>query len=167
MRALSSRRTDAPHGSPRGWVRAVAAGLLPCLLLAGCYNQVPLPAQDPAPSTRVVVHLGQGGSDEVARQLGPGVVAVEGDVSAVRPDAIDLFVRNTQAQNGGSTPWNGEPVTIPRSAVTSVELRTLNRTRSFLLAGAIVAGTLLVARLLGGVVFDGDGGGGGGPVPPQ
>lgn len=117
------------------------------MLLSGCFNNVPLQGNDPAPRSRVVVRLTPGGSDEVARQVGPRVVAIEGDVGEVHDDAIQMFVRVTEEQSGVDAPWRGESVTIPRSAIASVEERTLSRRRSILMVGAIAVGAILIARI--------------------
>jgi hypothetical protein len=168
MRDLSVQGTlTPPERRPHGWLRGVAALLLPCVLLSGCFNNVPLQGSDPTPRTRVVVRLTPAGSDEVARQVGPRVVAIEGDVGEVREDVIQLFARVTEEQSGADAPWRGESVTIPRSAIASMEQRTLNRSRSVLLAGAIAGGALLLARLFGSGVFGSDDPDTGGGVPPQ
>ncbi len=150
----------------RGWVRAVAAALLPVTLLAGCYTRVPLDGRDPAPNTRVVVRLTPQGAEEMARQVGPRVVSIEGDVAAVREGGLQLLARGTTTQNGGTTFWSGEPVDVPRSAVAGIDTRTLSRSRSVLIAGAIVAAALVVAAAFG-LTGSGDGGGGTTPVPPN
>ena len=149
----------------RRWVRPVASALLPVMLLAGCYTHVPLQGRDPAPSTRVVVRLTPAGTEELARQVGPRVVSIEGDVAVVRESGVQLLARGTTDQNGLTTFWKGEQVEVPRSAIAGMETRTLSRSRSVLIAGAIVAAALLVAAAFG-LTGSSDDGGGSTPVPP-
>lgn len=153
------------HASPRRWVRAVAVSLLPVMLLAGCYTHVPLQGRDPAPSTRVVVRLTPAGTEEMARQVGPRVVSIEGDVTAVREGGVQVLARGTTDQAGSTTIWNGEQVEIPRAAIAGMDTRTLSRSRSVLIAGAIVAAALIVASAFG-LTGSSDNGPGTTPVPP-
>ena len=116
------------------------------LLLSACYRTSPLGAPVPEPRARVVVRLTEPGSRQLAGALGPGVEALEARVDAVHGDTLDLLVGRVHLLGGGSAFRDGAFASIPRSTVASVQVRTLDRPRSVLLAGALAAGGYVVGR---------------------
>lgn len=147
-------------------VRAAAVALLATQALTACYVHRPLTTAEPAPDTQVLVRLTDQGSTELTGRLGPQVTVVNGVLGAVRGDTLDVRVRGTETRSGGYTSWQGELVSIPRSAAASVEERRLDRPRSFLLAGIFVAGVVAIGQIFGiAHIFEG-GDDDGQPVPP-
>jgi len=147
---------------PRGVLRATSLGLLGVFALQGCYSVKVIEAGGPQPGTRVVASLTADGSQQLASQVGPRVVAVEGVLDEATPSALSLRLVRTEGANQVSTFWNQEEVTIPRPAISQLRERRLDRTRSYLVAGLIVGGAALAAALTRGI-FAGDDGGG--PIP--
>ena len=142
-------------GGRRAMRRGASVLLLGSFVLQGCYSVSAVDPAGPQPGTRVVASLTPDGSQQLASQVGPRVIAVEGVLDEATAERLSLRVVRTEASNQVSTYWNQEEVTIPRPAIAQLRQRRLDRTRSYLVAGAIVGGALLIATLFGGV-FDGD-----------
>jgi len=139
-----------------------------CVVLAlqmGCYTTVPLAESLPAPQSRIVAQLTDQGTVDMANAIGPGAQEVEGIV--VRADANSWTLRLVRVdQRGGiSTPWNREEVMFPRSALTRVEVKHLDKKRSWLFAGMLTALTVIAGATFG--VFTIGGEETGPPAPPQ
>jgi len=143
-----------------------AAALLLAVLLSGCYTVRPLPSPEPDPGTRVRAQLTQAGTAELAPLIGPQVVRVEGIVDQARPEAWQLFLISVEQADGQEVFWNREPILFPREAIANAHERQLDRTRSFLVAGGITAGAILLGRLVAQSASSGNGGGGP-PVPVE
>jgi hypothetical protein len=142
-------------GARRRVPRGVSLLLLGTFALQGCYSVSAVEPGGPQPGTRVVAALTPDGSQQLASQVGPRVVAVEGVLDEATAERLSLRVVRTEGANQVSTYWNQEEVTIPRQAISQLSQRRLNRPRSYLVAGAIVGTALLAATLFGGV-FSGD-----------
>jgi hypothetical protein len=155
---------EIPRIGRRGNRPAAAILLLAVLPLSACYRAVPLETSQPVPGTRIVAQLTEQGTEEMARWVGPGAVAVEGIAGEVRPSAWELRLLSVQQRNGVETFWNQEPVLFPREALASVWVREFDRTRTYLTAAGVTAGVIVLGRLFGmGGLFGGSGGGEGTP----
>lgn len=152
-----------PPARPR---RAVALVLLATLPLSSCYSLAPVQG-DPAPRSQVTVRLTPQGAVDLAPVLGQEVQALDGTVEGFRGDTLELLVRSVDLRGGGFALRNGDYAAVPRSAVASLEERRLNRGRSWLLAGTITVGALVLGRIIGSVAIFGGGDGGNVPVPPN
>ncbi|HEU4559181.1 MAG TPA: hypothetical protein VFS20_15070 [Longimicrobium sp.] len=153
-------------GAARVVRRGASLLLLGTFLLQGCYSVSAVDPGGPQPGTRLVASLTPDGSQQLASQVGPRVIAVEGVLDEATADRLSLRLVRTEGANQISTYWNQEEVTIPRPAIAQLRQRRLDRTRSYLAAGAIVGGALFIASLAGGV-FASDDGPGPGPPPPN
>jgi hypothetical protein len=80
---------------------------------------------------------------ELGDRLGSGVVRLEGTLT--RTDSVDLVMNVWRvAQISGPTArWSGESVRLKREYASRVQTRTLNRGKTYLFAGAAVAGIYL------------------------
>lgn len=147
---------------------------LPALLfLAGCYRYSAFTETTPHPASHVRLTLASPPSPAVRSRLGDGTVAVEGRVITASDSAYTLGVAATLkqpftlgAQN--RLVWSGESVTIPRSAVSGTEVRSLDRGRT---SRAIALGTvvaLVTVKLIVSAIGSNSGGDDGGTVvtPP-
>jgi hypothetical protein len=131
--------------------------------LAACYTYGPLPSPEPAPGDRVSAQLTTEGSRELADQIGPDVLHVEGDVLAVDSIGLNLQVREIESYRGMRSGWSGERLHLPRQAVAGMQQRKLSVGGTGLLAGVLTAGLYTVYRVLGGPgLFEGGNGGSGG-----
>jgi hypothetical protein len=121
--------------------------LLVACLTAGCYNYAPLTSPDPAPGTYLAVRLTDPGSDALARYLGPDAFIIRGRYAGTTERGLLLSVSSVEVRQGWDQPWTGETVAIPTDAIASLEVRRLARGRSYLLAGAGVAGVVALGTL--------------------
>ena len=114
-----------------------------------CYAYAPLATGSPPTQADVRVTLNAAGTEELARYLGPRVRVADGNIASKSSDGeMTISVSWVQLANGSRQPWTGEGlVTFPKAYVAGVELRTLDRRRSYL------AGAALTVALVGTVVL--------------
>jgi len=145
-----------------GAAQRLRAGVVFAVLgstLAACYSQHPLTNPVPVLGTQIVAELTDSGTVIMANQLGPSATEVEGYVAEVDGSNWKLLMTRVEQRGVGSTMWNREPVTFPRSALTRVTERKLDKTRSWLAAGVIATAAIVVARTFGAFSFGGESGG--------
>ena len=140
-------------------MRAGVAAAVVSSTLVACYSQHPLTAPVPVLGTQIVAELTDSGTVVMGNQLGPGVTEVEGYVAEVDGSSWKLLMTRVEQRGVGSTMWNREPVTFPRSALTHVTERRLDKKRSWLAAGVIATAAIVVARTFGAFSFGGESGG--------
>lgn len=143
----------------------VVIGVVPAAL--GCYTYAPLDTSTGVQAgEHVAVEITDRGRAELSDRLGSGVFRLEGTLT--RTDSVDLVMnvwRVRQIQ-GPTAQWSGESVRLRREYASSVQTRTLNRTRTFLVAGAAVAGLVVFTREFGLFGFATGGDDPGEPPPP-
>jgi len=135
------------------------------LVLTGCYTYRPIAIPASAEGTRVSAQLTGQGSVDLAGQIGPDVLHVEGDVIGADSTGLELVVREIESFRGIRSDWQGERVRIPRQAVAGMQERRLSIGGTGLLGGVLAAGLYAIYRVLGGPgLFEGSSGqaGGGG-----
>ena len=135
------------------------------LALTGCYTYRPLTTTEPAAGTQVSAQLTSTGSRELAGQVGPDVLHLEGKVLHADSAGLDMEVREIESYRGIRSDWNGEQVRVPRVAVAGIQERKLSPGGTGIMSGVIVAGLYAVYRVPGGPgLFEGNPGqsGGGG-----
>ncbi|HET7463577.1 MAG TPA: hypothetical protein VFJ82_20150 [Longimicrobium sp.] len=152
------------EGAGRARVRGVSLLLLGAWTLQGCYSVRAVQPGGPQPGSRVVAQLTPDGSQQLASQVGPRVIAVEGVLDQATVDQLSLRLVRTEGANQVSTYWNNEEVSVPRPAIALLRERRLDRTKSYLMAGAVV-GAALLAGVLSSGIFTGDEGPGTNPPP--
>jgi hypothetical protein len=133
--------------------------------LMGCYTYRPMPTPQPERGTRISAQLTGSGSRDLAAQIGPDVLHVEGKVLHADSAGLDLEVREIESYRGIRSDWNGEQVRLPRVAVAGIQERKLSPGGTGIMSGVIAAGLYAVYRILGGRgIFEGNPGqsGGGG-----
>ena len=129
---------------------------------SACYRYTPIQTVSANTGQPVRVQLTEQGSIDLAPMIGPTILTLDGTLASAKDTMITLAVTNAIARNGVETAWRGEPVGIPRSAVNGVQLRLLDKRRSWLAAAGGVGATVAL-----GVAFNLLGGGFGGKNPPQ
>ena len=143
-------------------VSTPVAGVL-ILLLAGCYTYRPLPSVAPAAGERVSAQLTDQGSRDLAGQIGPDILHVDGEVAAVDSGGFELVVRQVESFRGIQSDWNGEKVRLPKSAVAGIQQRQLSLGGTGLMSGVLAAAGYAIYRVLGGPgLFEGGTGQGAG-----
>ena len=138
---------------------------VPTLLFSACYAQESLHTTVPAPATPIVAQLTDTGSIAMSNTIGPAAVEVEGIVASADANAWNLELQRVHHRGGSSVAWNRELVSFPRSAFTNVSVKRLDRTRSWMAGGLVVAGAFVLARALG-VASGGEIPTKGGPIAP-
>lgn len=139
---------------PRGIV------LLLLLGAGACWVERPLGTSVPAPQTRIVASVTDSGTVAMAGLIGSGATAVEGFIAAADASSWELSLLQVRHRDGRSVSWSRERVVFPRSALADPRERRLDRTRSWIAAGAIAASAILAAQIFDVV------GGGNEPTPP-
>ena len=125
------------------WLAAVLA-------LAGCYTYRPILTTTPEQGTRVSAQLTGQGSVDLAGQIGPDILHVEGDVVDADSTGLELVVREVESFRGIRSDWQGEHVRIPNQAVAGMQVRRLSVGGTSLMGGVMVAGLYAIYRVLGG-----------------
>ena len=140
---------------------------LGCILLGACYRYTPT-TDVPVAGADVRLLLSEAGAADAAPVLGAGMTSVSGRVVSVSDAEVVLLVSETAGAERRLA-WAGERITLPRSAVTSVERRSLDRRRSVGVAAAGVGAAAAIALIVNAIGSRGDGDGDGGPIvtPPE
>jgi hypothetical protein len=134
------------------------------LVLAGCYTYRPISTTAPEQGTRVSAQLTGQGSVEMAGQIGPEILHVEGDVVEADSTSLELNVREVETFRGIRSDWHGENVRIPNQAVAGMQVRRLSVGGTTVMGGVMVVGLYALYRVLGGPgLLEGANGQGGGP----
>jgi hypothetical protein len=144
----------------------VVLGVVPAAL--GCYQYTPLDtSMGVRAGEHVAVEITDRGRAELSDRLGRGVLRLEGTLT--RSDSMEMVMNVWRvAQIGGSTErWSGESVSFRREYAGSVQSRTLNRGRTYLVAGGAVVGLVLFTREFGLFGFSIGEENGGEDPPPQ
>jgi hypothetical protein len=128
--------------------------LLLSVLAGGCYRYSAIDPNAATPASDVRLNLTAAGSVALVTTLGVSTAAVEGRVVRVTDGSYVLAVSST-LKRGDEDPaamtrtvWAGESITIPKSDVASVELRSLDRRRTAVAASAATVLGVLAAKLI-------------------
>lgn len=136
------------------------------MAFASCYRFTPIESGSPERGLEVRLALSDEGSVRMAPLVGPRIAAIDGRVLEPGDTAIVLGVQAVVSQGGRSMAWNQERLTVPRGAVSSINTRTFDRKRTWIVAGLTVVGAIALGEAFGlGTGFDGllggpNGGGG-------
>lgn len=133
----------------------------------GCYSYAPLETSAGVQAgEHIAVEITDRGRAELSDRLGSGVLRLEGTLT--RTDSADLVMNVWRvAQIGGPTErWSGESVRLKREYASSVQTRTLNRGKTYLVAGGVVAGLVLFTKTFDLLGFATGGEDNGPPDPP-
>ena len=138
-----------------------------CILLGACYRYTPT-NDAPLAGADVRLHLSEAGATSVAPVIGAGMTSVSGRLVTVSDSDLVVVVSETAGAERRLA-WAGERITLPRSAVASVERRSLDRSRTIGVGAAGVGAAAAIALLVNAIGSRGDGDGDGGPIiiPPE
>ncbi len=135
-------------------------------MLSGCYIYRPLGTVEPQAGTRVSVALTDHGADTLARDVGPGITALRGDVVSSERTGVVLAVSSVTDRYGQEQSWRGERVRVPTLAVQRVQARGFSVSRTLLFGAAFLGGSLAVWQAFGNGITGGSlPSGGGGSIP--
>lgn len=141
-------------------LRLCVSPLALCLVVVGCYTDVPLQRNPPPLNKELVLQLNESGTERLGGLLGLNVVSARGRLLRWTDDSISLSMLASLNRLGNETLWHRESVVIPRDAVALVQERRLNAPRSAFAGAAALA--ILWAGIEGMTGQNDPGGGGGG-----
>lgn len=120
------------------------------LVLCGCYVTTPVPlAPAPQAGTKLHVQLTDAGATSLAQYLGPGVGYIDGRLLAQDDTSMSLAVTATTLRSGNEQMWKGETVSLPHSAIATVQVKKVSWWRSALVAGGLIAAVTTVGIVKG------------------
>jgi len=93
--------------------------------------------------------LSDEGSVRLAPMIGPRIEAIDGRIMEASDTALVVGVEAVVAQGGRSMNWNMERLTVQRAAVSSIRTRTLDRRKSWIVAGLGVVGAIALGEVFG------------------
>ena len=135
------------------------------LVASSCYRFTPIEGTTPAVGKEVRLSLSDEGSVRLAPLIGPRIEAIDGRTVEVTDTAFVVAVEAVLMQGGRSMTWSMEKLSVPRGAVSSIRTRTLDRRKSWIMAGLGVIGAIALGDAFGlgsgfgGFLGAGDGGG--------
>lgn len=132
------------------------------LPLVGCYAYVPV-AKSAAPALgESSIVLTNAGSAAVQQKLGENVRTIDGPITRVTADSIELTVTDMFTQTRERFPQNGVPITVARANIEQVQTKTFSKKRTWTLIGIVAAvlSVALGASAIASASSSGDGGGG-------
>jgi hypothetical protein len=135
-------------------------------LSTGCYRYVPSAQPNLAPGEEVRVRLTNDGSATLQPIVGADVTAIDGRVTSRSDTAYALSIGGTVKRAGDTAVWNGEPITVPLTAIAGVDRRVLNTRKTFLVSGLAVGAGALAALVISAVSGGGSTGSNTGTTPP-
>jgi hypothetical protein len=147
--------------------RLAACGAL--TLVVGCYRYAPLVDGGSPDGSEVRLSFGPNVGPELSRILGEQTVGVDGRIASSSDSALTVEVSGTRkADDPRTIAWTGESVLIPRAAIADIQRRTLDKKRTFGIAGLAVLGAAGITLIVdgSGSKSSGDGDGGGVITPP-
>jgi hypothetical protein len=143
-----------------------ALALAAACATGACFTYRPLAEADPAAGHSVRADLSADGTEQLTRLLGPRVTQLDAKIASVQPDTIHLLVRVARTSEGLESYFKDDPVSLPRTAITSIMERRFSAGPTAAVGGLLVAGAIGAASALSG----GDGNAtppGGGPAQPE
>ena len=129
-------------------MRIAVARVLLSFLLAACYRYEPTTAALPSTGDDVRLTFSADATERLAPVLGPRTSSLTGHIFADDGSAFMLGVDRTFKDDGVAVVWSGDRVTIPRSGIAQVERRVLDRNRTLLATGGVVAGAIVSVFIL-------------------
>lgn len=117
------------------------AGVLSLTVLStGCYTYQEV-ATGPtiAPGGVVRIELTDNGTADLAKQIGPYVMVIEGTVQSNTDQGITLGVSSLRRRGEADTKWTGDALTVPRMDVRVLSQRTPSRTKTAVAIGVFAA----------------------------
>ena len=117
-------------------VLAFASGLA-----SGCYVYTPVTAA-PASGARLSFDLNDRGRVGLGGRIGASATRIEGTLKSDTDSAYNLNMISVEYLNGQANNWTGELLTVSRDFVSDVRERRFSRSRTWLTAAALAAGTI-------------------------
>ena len=131
------------------------------VMASACYSYTALPPSGPKLGERVRVRVSGSEAERLESVVGLRDRSLEGDLLEQGDSSIALAVPLPISQQGGSFDQPPQQrIVIPRAEVQDVQLRRLDRLRTSLLVGGVVAGVAAIAVGKGSTLLGNRGPGG-------
>jgi hypothetical protein len=114
---------------------------------AGCYQYHDAPVTTIRPDETVHVVLGSDASTSLAASIGPNATSIDGRVLAVDSNRMRLAVTQIARAIGTEEFLQNEPIDVPTRGAVVVRVRSVDRFRTVLAVGGLLAG-VFAARTL-------------------
>lgn len=149
----------------RPWSSLTVVALL---ALQGCYINAPLQTSVPPTGKTVVLQISDQGRVSLGERLGPGVSQIQGRVTSVVEQQVAINVASVGYISGERSLWGGESVSLSRDFVSSIQIRKLSKSRTWIAVGAttVAVGAFMASRGLLAFFTNISDGGGPEPEPP-
>jgi hypothetical protein len=125
--------------------------VLSLVLLGACYEYTPFNPSDASIGKPVRVQLTNTGTEHVISFVGPHADYLDGNLVTLTDSSFTISLADLGRQNGSEESWNGEPVTVRRTDVSSIGFRQASRGKSAAMTALIAGGAVLVGRAVGGI----------------
>jgi hypothetical protein len=137
------------------------------ILFAACYRYTPATSVTPLNGSVVRLQLTETGAQSMSRVLGRNAIAVDGTILSADDTSFAVSVAATRQREEQPLTWAGERVIVPRSAVQSIEARSLDRKKTFMIVGLGILGAIAIKAIISGLdAMAGGDDGGVTPTPP-
>lgn len=131
--------------------------LLAALLLSGCYSYQVVPTDALRPGTQVRAHITGEEVDRIGSIVGFETRDVEGRVDRTGTDGLMLVVPAQTASTGSEVRRFYQRVDLPWNSIMEVQERRLNKTKTYALVAAAVAGVGVLTAWTFGALGEGSG----------
>ena len=118
-------------------------------MVGACYQYTPLTTVAPESGTELRVDLTDAGAVRLAPAIGQAIESIDGRSVAVSDTSLLLTVSATIGRGGYTVQWNNERVDVPKSAISRVLSRRMDRKKTYLVSGLTVAGVFLLGKAFG------------------
>lgn len=149
---ISPERSRSVNAGPRNIAARRLIGrasiFVAAVSLTGCYAFIPSTSPTLPERTPVTVELTMGGTVALQQTVGQNVNEVEGTVVRSSADTLVVAVENTYTTQRQKFASSGTEVSLPRSYIQVVKVRTFSRKKTVLMAVGSVAGVALAAAVI-------------------
>jgi hypothetical protein len=117
-------------------------------MVAGCfaYRSAEPAALQPGQTVRLT--LTSSGTQEITQQVGPRVQVLDGRVIAARDSALAVSVTQLTRALAGEEFWPGDSVIVPVRGLSGLEVRQLDRKRTWLAVGGTAVAIVVLRRVI-------------------
>jgi len=121
---------------------ALAAASAMPVLESGCYEYQSAAVTRVRPSETIQVTLSPDASRSLASTIGPHATTLDGRVLSVDSNTLRLAVTQIAREAGPEEFLKNEPIDVPASGASRIMVRSLDRPRTWLAFGGLVAGVI-------------------------
>ena len=132
-RSVRPRRYVVRH------IRLLMAAVPVLVAGAGCYEYHATALSGVRPGQTVHIVLNPSGSAALASTIGPNATTLDGQMLGRDSGQLTLAVTQIERSVGPEEFMRNEAITVPSQSAESITVRRLDRSRTFLTVGALIA----------------------------